>query len=342
MDPDSSPMLKLERAKEHFHEFIADLDRYRKSDPWQFSVALEDPLRRGTGSDLVLRLKAHTPIPRRLAVVVGDLVHNLRSALDCAIVELASRGEGPAGRPPTESEERAFQFPITEEKADFEDWIDHRKLRLFLSPDVVRAIEIVQPWYKTQELARWDGRPDDTALVRGIVLLSYLRRLQKLNNTDKHRQISMMLLGPDSVGGSPDKREFPHGLEGIEWLGVPRREIVEISELELPEGFEWPDPNDEEDEEYDFFFSGDEIVDGAEIGRYICADPARAMEQIDVYATLRVVLVEPGLTGVYRGAPPVERMLAELIDNIANILNLLDSRIDNPSDATRARQPGKP
>ncbi|WP_433685400.1 hypothetical protein [Nocardia sp. CA-119907] len=139
VDPDSSPMLKLERAKEHFHEFVAELERYGKSDPWQFSVAHEEFLRGSPGSDLVLHLKEHTPIPRRLAVVVGDLVHNLRSALDCAIVELASRCEGPVGRSPTEAEERAFQFPVTEKKADFESSINRRKLRLFLSPVEHRA-----------------------------------------------------------------------------------------------------------------------------------------------------------------------------------------------------------
>lgn len=140
----------------------------------------------------------------------------------------------------------------------------------------------MQPWYEAQEIARRTGRQNDAAFVRNIAALSCLQRLQRLNNTDKHRQISMMFLGPDRVGSDSDEPEFPHE------------------------------------------FNEDEITDGAEIGRYICAETVRTTEWIDIHATLRIVLVEPGLTGTHRRAPPVQRLLAELIDEIAGILNLLE------------------
>lgn len=93
----------------------------------------------------------------------------------------------------------------------------------------------------------------------------------------------------------------------------------------LPEGFSFPDPNDTD---YDFHFDHGDVEDGCEIGRYISTDRTRKMEILNVHARLRVVLHEPGLTDKYPGAPRIERVLAEIIDEVSEIIGLLDPSRD--------------
>lgn len=328
VDEKSSPMLKLGRAKEHFHQFVAELDEFYRSEPWTFSTSFE-------GNDLVLRLDAHAPIPDRLALLVGDLIHNARSALDCAIAEIADRGLGSFGRPPeTEEEERSLSFPVTPQESGFTKAL--KKLRPFLPEKTLRIIEILQPWREAEIFAEHNGSQDDPNILAGWRALSYVRRLHTLSNIDKHRRLTMSLYRPDSVTESTtgdfgdDLAEYEERFEGIEWLGVPVRERTpHFPPGTFPEGFVLPDPNDVE---YDFFFEDGVVEDGCEIGRYISSDRSRKMDDINIRARLRIVLYEPGLTDEYDGAPLIETVLAEIIDEVSKILEMLDPDRDWGAD----------
>jgi hypothetical protein len=55
------------------------------------------------------RLRIHKPMPVEISTTVGDVLHNLRSALDSLAHEIARRG---LNRPMTAEKEQASAFPI--------------------------------------------------------------------------------------------------------------------------------------------------------------------------------------------------------------------------------------
>lgn len=73
----NGPLLKVERAKHH----VLDLDRqvtdYLTTKPFQLRIRQsENPPQR------LVYVEAKEPIPAHFALIIGDAVHNLRSALD--------------------------------------------------------------------------------------------------------------------------------------------------------------------------------------------------------------------------------------------------------------------
>ena len=218
-------------------------------------------------------------------------------------------------------------FPVTDTEEDYKKKAE--KLRPFLSDRALLAISVMQPWSEAQMNARKMERGNDDVFVRSLVAESRLRRLNQLSNVDKHRRLSLMLFRPNSVSdGVTDRsgraREDPlDELADIEWLGIarPMARAVELPvelQARLREAARSSEPH------YDFYFSGEELADGVEIGRYLRHDRSKAMEMRDIGASLRVVLFESGLTDVHAGAPPVERVLAELISAVDITLDLID------------------
>ena len=79
IDPSLGPRTKIERAKEHLEYFDTLINGYIDSDPYRFRREVDPD---GT---LHLFMDHHEPIPIRWSVVVGDIIHNARSALDLII-----------------------------------------------------------------------------------------------------------------------------------------------------------------------------------------------------------------------------------------------------------------
>lgn len=119
------------------------------------------------------------PPPPMLSVIVGDVLHNLRSALDHLAWELVKRAGGKPGR--------HTSFPI----CDTEGWWlkevvhrrrsdDRRSPLAGIPPDsaIWRFIQAVQPY-------------------KGAVYANSLTALRVLSNADKHRQLLISGLFPD-------------------------------------------------------------------------------------------------------------------------------------------------
>lgn len=77
------PKLKLERAERHLKELEDAIAAFLASQPYSVVVDI-DPK---TGEE-VHRLRVHKCLPNDLSVIIGDVAHNLRSALDQMICEL--------------------------------------------------------------------------------------------------------------------------------------------------------------------------------------------------------------------------------------------------------------
>lgn len=150
--------LKVRRAGKHFQELNAEVLRFVEAHPYGF-VAEDDP---ETGLPVV-RVRAgrvDEQPPDRLGIIVGDIAHNLRSALDHVVCQLAILNKAPCDQ---------TQFPICNTKAGFGF---EAKKRLDGLADRHRAmIRRVQPYHRR----------------KGGVLLAILR---DLSNADKHRVVN--------------------------------------------------------------------------------------------------------------------------------------------------------
>ncbi len=98
--------------------------------------------------------------PQEAQVITGEIVHNLRSALENLVWLIAYRNSG--------QEVKQTQFPISESREDFDEQ-RQRRLRGLTSKQVA-IIEQVQPYH---------GNP-------------WLRWLAQLSNPDKHRHLILL------------------------------------------------------------------------------------------------------------------------------------------------------
>lgn len=89
--PFAGPRLKIERAKRHISELDTAIARFNKRHPYRIVVEQDaDP----AYHLFILRIKEN--IPDTFALILGDAVHNLRSALDLLTCDLISIHAGEA------------------------------------------------------------------------------------------------------------------------------------------------------------------------------------------------------------------------------------------------------
>jgi hypothetical protein len=116
-------------------------------------------------------------LPIEWGLLLGDIVHNYRSALDCIAWALVELGK----RPPhtlTEEEQRRVYFPICSTKREFDKT---RRRRL---PGVGKTeVEIVRS-YQPYKAGRWLRDTHPFAVLR------------ELSNSDKHRAVQPVLSVP--------------------------------------------------------------------------------------------------------------------------------------------------
>lgn len=161
---------KLARAREHLAEFRAETGTLLES----YDGAITEEVRDG-GAKHVYQLYGEPPIPGHWSALVGDILHNLRCALDHLAWQLVLA----CGGEPTKN----TAFPILLQKPDYE------------TPDIPpgithgfrQRIDQVQPYSS--------GVPD-------------LRILRHLNNVDKHRELLPVVTYVQTVSWSvPDHVE---------------------------------------------------------------------------------------------------------------------------------------
>ena len=143
---------KIERAKKHVGELQIALGAFYQTNP--YVVRPEDDANTG---DLIYRLCAAASIPIEIPIIVGDVLHNLRSAMDHLVWQLVE-ANGNAPR------ERATCFPVGESPEKHESRADRSAKGV--CEEAMNLIADAKP-YK--------GGDDD------------LWHVHELNNIDKHR-----------------------------------------------------------------------------------------------------------------------------------------------------------
>jgi hypothetical protein len=106
LKPLEGPKLKVERAKEHFQQLEAEIKTFNAGNPYR--IVVEEDSQSG---DQLYRVKVNKQPPTRWSTIIGDVVHNLRSALDLLVNE-AVRANG-------KTPNRYTGFPIYQNGNDF-------------------------------------------------------------------------------------------------------------------------------------------------------------------------------------------------------------------------------
>lgn len=133
----------LAHAREHLDALNAAEQRYTEGDGHAAIHEVHDDGRRH-----LFRLKIAPP-PSELAFIVGDLLHDVRSALDRIIYTMAVVGAN--GDPPRD-QRRWYRFPITDIRAEFDEAVE----RMVAVPEQVVA--------ELQRLQSFDGPMIDSVL----------------------------------------------------------------------------------------------------------------------------------------------------------------------------------
>lgn len=102
------PRSKVDRAKEHIGDLESTIERFFESDPYKISI--KDNPQSGKREWVVTEV---ADLPTSLALITGDAVHNLKSALDHLIWQLVIAN---GGKP----DEMRTEFPIWGSEAKFE------------------------------------------------------------------------------------------------------------------------------------------------------------------------------------------------------------------------------
>ena len=268
------------------------------------------------GNDLVVRVEMLREIPVELSLIVGDLLHNARSALDLLVFELAQAGAGNLGRAPTGNEERSLFFPISTETSSFRR--SAATLAGFVGSAALRRIEEMQPWHLATT-AQSAGRPLDDTEREAAITLDRLRRLSVLNNFDKHRTILFTLWRPNSVEYGTTERpdDVVPGVAGADSMNLDPLTMERISAAIEADG--------RRSDSIDFYFADEGLTDGAEVGRFIRHDRGMVSEDLNIQGDLRLVIWEPGLTDESQGGPAASVLTQDFIDEVQAVCDYISA-----------------
>lgn len=186
-DPLEDMREKIDRADLHISEIRQAVEGFFKSKPYRIEGEPYDD-----GSKVSLRLFVLKDAPTsEIGVLVGEVIHDLRSALDQLVWSLTLSHQRRAPRLPLPGYGvrcwwRYVGFPIAE---DSEDWPGARHSRLKgIDPALVGMFKEEQP-FAPGKLAKRDP----------------LLLMQELWNTDKHRTVNVVVARPTDFTFGPDR-----------------------------------------------------------------------------------------------------------------------------------------
>ena len=146
--------VKALRAKDHLRCLEAETHAYLASNPYVIGTKRDPHTRR-----LVYFISSVQPTPATLSTVLGDAIHNLRSALDHLAYQLVSIGTG------TTPSSHVY-FPIADDAAKYNK--NRTKQLCGARPEAILAIDALTP-YRVGNDVLW--------------------KLHKLDVIDKHRAL---------------------------------------------------------------------------------------------------------------------------------------------------------
>ncbi len=183
MSDQFSHKLKLDWASHHLNSLDAKVRDWRDGETHDYAVEFD----RESGKQRV-KVKLSEPPPDEFRLIIGDCLHNLRSALDNLIYELAVAYTG--FKPLPEDRAKRLEFPIFGPKAMSADAC--RKRIGCIHPDAQTIIKGLQPHNRGDKFA---SHP--------------FWKLYQLSNMDKHRVPHITLLAVSTYADFPEVPGLP-------------------------------------------------------------------------------------------------------------------------------------
>lgn len=143
--------IKIERAKEHIRQIETEVRSFLMTNPYIVRTKRDPQTRK-----LIYYLVSVRDTPARMSAIAGDVLHNLRSALDHLAYHLVLVGGG--------TPSKQTYFPISDDAATYKT--EQPGKVKGIRPDAIKAIDAIKPY----------GGGNDT-----------LWCLHRLDNVDKHR-----------------------------------------------------------------------------------------------------------------------------------------------------------
>jgi hypothetical protein len=189
--------LKIARAEHHLGDLHHLVEAYQEGH--HYRAVCPNPPRQPTEWRFVLDI-TQPPDPQ-IAVVLGDLLFNVRSALDHIAVACAPR-----------ERKRQAGFPLYENRPEGYEQKKFESMTTGMASEPLAAIEYEQPYNVANRTSKI-----------GPESVEALFALSALQNADKHRSLALL------VAGISDPRvQVSWGTEG---LGIFRPRYVEPGEL---------------------------------------------------------------------------------------------------------------
>jgi len=189
--------LKLNRANAHLHALQREVDAWFEQHPYGVTGKYDA----GPPEKYVLYLRFFEELPREWGLLIGDFVHNARSALDYLAWQLVQANHGT----PT----RRTQFPIVLSPFDWPDRNGAPRLT-GASDRHIAMVERLQPYHRV-----------DSAFGYSFARLTFqepLAVLSVLSNEDKHRVLVASVAALRSIG----------------WDVIGSRDVAPIGDLGTP------------------------------------------------------------------------------------------------------------
>ena len=202
-DPTSSWWAKVNRAGEHVQSLREQVAAFRDSDPYSLTAEPTD-----VPDQLAYRLKFLRPVPISISTTVGDILSNLRAALECLAYEVARRTQGGQLTP---EQERLSSFPIRSTPEEFDKFFKGRVGALY-DERARQALRHAQPFFFDEQAVQYGIALSDTYEERAQ--WHPMIRLDRLWNIDKHRRLTIMAWWPDMIywgSNGPSNRQMLPG-----------------------------------------------------------------------------------------------------------------------------------
>ena len=159
--------LKIERAKEHIRNLDTAIGIFLRDEPYRLG-AKPHPVPQIDHTTLYIA--EVQPVPDQFSLIIGDAVHNLRSALDYLMWQLVDAAGGIL--------DKNIYFPVSQTPHQFQSAIGNREIQK-ITPEALNIIHSVQP-YTTLDQTLW--------------------LLHQLDIVDKHRLLLTTVASMDKWG----------------------------------------------------------------------------------------------------------------------------------------------
>lgn len=181
--------LKVERGNEHLKFLESELGRYYTTYPAEFVPEGEVHRDESGGEYIFGSVKVDAP-PASISIIMGDVVQNLRSALDYLVWELVLANHQTPGE--------SNAFPICRSEKEFMGELGRNRLA-GVNPDVIAEVARLQPYFNGADVDK-----------------SFLWTLHHFANINKHRRILLTRLKtapiPPGLITTQDAHGFTHAM----------------------------------------------------------------------------------------------------------------------------------